>query len=294
MRSAIQSSPFVRPEVFAPAHVRQASLKDLSNRLKTVTNMRKITKAMKMVAASKLRGAESRLMVARPFAAGSKRVMADAATGDSETETEGKHMVVAISSDKGLCGGINSVIVKATKQIMANDEEAQIFLVGSKARDGLVRQYKKNFSMVMDEVYTKPPSFSLASLIAEKLLEEDYRSIDILYNKFKSVIVFNIDTVSLPPKSVVTDSSEGLDKFEFEGDRAMVMGDLYEFYVAVQLYHCILENMTSEQASRMTAMDNATNNSGEVINQLQIKYNRGRQAKITSELCEIIAGAEAV
>lgn len=247
-----------------------------------------------MVAASKLRGAEARLLVARPFAAGSHRVMADALPEEMEGEQEGKHLIVAISSDKGLCGGVNSAVVKQCKLLLAVDAESQIFFVGSKARDGLVRQWKQNFTMQMDEVYTKPPSFSLCSLIAEKIMEEEYSSISMIYNKFNNVVNFEVEILKLPPKSVVMESSEGLDKFEFEGDKAMVMNDLYEFYVAVQLYQCLMENATSEQASRMTAMDNATNNSGDVINALQIKYNRLRQSKITSELCEIIAGAEAV
>lgn len=212
---------------------------------------------------------------------------------EATAESEYNQLITAISSDKGLCGGVNSYIVKQVKFAIAKDEAASVMLVGGKARDGLIREYKKYFTVSMDEVYTKPVTFSLAAFIGEKMLNQEYSYIRLFYNQFQSVVNFEVTALLLPDKDTVVDT-QALDAYEFEGDKSVVMGDLYEFFVATSLYNCILENQTSEQASRMTAMDNATNNAGDMIDKLALIYNRTRQAAITNELMEIISGAESL
>jgi len=271
------------------------SVKDLAKRLKGVTSTAKITKAMKMVAASKLRSAENTMNAARPFAASVQELMMPFLTPKAEDEKPSSAVVLAVSSDKGLCGGINSRVVKQTKLAIdgAEGSDMKLLLVGSKARDGLVRTHGKAIAESYDETYKGPVTFSLASFLAEQMLATPAETYSIIFNKFQSVIAFDVTTTTLKGPEVLGESGM-FDEFEFEGDKEVVLANLYQFNLACSVYGCLLENVTSEQASRMTAMDSASNNAKDMIGKLQLSYNRLRQAKITTELTEIVAGAESV
>jgi len=203
--------------------------------------------------------------------------------------------VLAISSDKGLCGGINARVVKQTKLAIEDtaDTDMKLLIVGSKARDGLIRTHGKAISESYDETYKGPVTFSLASFLAEQMLATPAETYSVIFNKFQSVIAFDVTTTTLKGPEVLGESGM-FDEYEFEGDKEVVLANLYQFNLACSLYGCLLENVTSEQASRMTAMDSASNNAKDMIGKLQLSYNRLRQAKITTELTEIVAGAESV
>merc|ERR1711865_1178094 len=203
--------------------------------------------------------------------------------------------LMAISSDKGLCGGINSRVVKEVKRIVdeAGDNKPEVLIIGNKAVAGLTRTHGKSIDTSIDETYQGPVTFTLASFLAEQMLSSTASEYTILYNKFFSVINFEVRPLTLKGPECLGDSGM-LDEYEFEGDKEIVLADMYQFNLACTIYSCLLENVTSEQASRMTAMDSATTNANEAASKLTILYNRLRQAKITTELTEIVAGAESV
>lgn len=273
------------------------SLKSLSLRLRSVTSTQKITKAMKLVAASKLRGATAKMEAARPFAASINPLMVPSLE-PKEGDEISSETILAISSDKGLCGGINSRIVKQIKleidaAVAAGSSEPGLILFGSKARDGLTRTHGQYINMSMDEGYMHPITFSLASFVTEQLLASPSDKYTILYNKFKSVVAFDVVPLSFKGPEVLGGSGV-LDEYEFEGEKEEILADLYQFNMACNVFGCILENSTSEQASRMTAMDSASNNASEMKDKLTLQYNRQRQFVITTELTEIVAGAESI
>lgn len=272
------------------------SLKALSMRIKATASTAKITKAMKMVAAAKLKGAERMMLAARPFANSIKGVMEPVLSPGEDEEAPDSSLILAMSSDKGLCGGINSRVVKELKLTLGDtpvEDAPGLMIVGSKVRDGLTRTHGKYIGVSYDEVYQGPVTFSLASFLAEQMLSKPVDEYTLLYNQFKSVIAFEVAPMKIKGPSVLGESGV-LDEFEFEGDKEDVLANLYQFNLATQIYGCMLENVTSEQASRMTAMDSATTNANELVSKLTIIYNRQRQAKITTELTEIVAGAESV
>jgi len=271
------------------------SIKDIGKRLKGVTSTSKITKAMKLVAASKLRQAESKMLAARPFAASMQELMLEHLT-PKEDDTISNSIMLAVSSDKGLCGGINSRVVKQVKLHLAAQPETTsttVMIMGGKVRDGLNRTHSSFFSTTFDETYKGPVTFSLASFIAEQMIATPADSYNIMYNKFQSVLAQDVTTMAIKSPEALGGSGV-MDEYEFEGEKEEVLANLYQFNLAATLYGCILENVTSENASRMTAMDSASNNAKDMIGKLQIQYNRLRQAKITTELTEIVAGAESV
>jgi len=272
------------------------SVKELAKRLKGVTSTAKITKAMKMVAASGLRKAEITMNAARPFAVSVNELMMPHLSLKEDDKIEST-VTLAISSDKGLCGGINARVVKACKLMDADFEAAgvssRLLLLGSKGRDGLMRTHAKMISESYDEAYKGPITFSLASFLAEQMLANPADSYNVVFNKFQSVISFEVQTTTMKGPEVLGESGK-FDEFEFEGEKEDVLANLYQFNLACTIYGCLLENVTSELASRMTAMDSASNNAKDMIGKLQLSYNRLRQAKITTELTEIVAGAESV
>jgi len=271
------------------------SIKAIGIRMKAVLSTAKITKAMKMVAASKLKGAERRMLLSRPFAASVNKIMSPTLTPAEDDAPPTSSMMMAISSDKGLCGGINSRVVKEMKIQLeaAGDNQPTVMVIGNKAVSGLVRTHSESINTTIDETYNIPVTFSTASFIAEQMLAVPVDQYDILYNKFFSVIRFEVSPTALKGPECLGGSGV-MDEYEFEGDKEVVLADLYQFNLACTVYTCLLENSTSEQASRMTAMDSATTNANEAGSKLTIQYNRLRQAKITTELTEIVAGAESV
>jgi len=274
------------------------SIKAIGIRMKSVMSTAKITKAMKMVAASKLKGAERKMMSARPFAMSINGLMDKKLTPTEEDAAPGSSLLMAISSDKGLCGGINARVTKEVKLSLAATEAAgnptpKVMVIGNKSVSGLQRTHAGSITTTIDEAYTMPVTFTLASFISEQMLATEAEQHTILYNKFSSVIKQDVIPKQIKGPSALG-ASGAFDDFEFEGDQEVVLADLYQFNLACTVYSCLLENVTSEQASRMTAMDSATNNAQEAGSKLTILYNRLRQAKITTELTEIVAGAESV
>jgi len=271
------------------------SIKAIGMRMKSVLSTAKITKAMKMVAASKLKGAERMMLQARPFASSINGLMESKLTpGEDDAPTENP-LLLAISSDKGLCGGINTRVSKEVKLALdaAGETKPKVMVIGNKTVGGLVRTHGQYITTSIDETYTMPVTFTLASFIAEQMVASEATQYTILYNKFYSVINFEVTPKTLKGPDALG-ASGTFDDFEFEGDQEVVLADLYQFNLACTIYSALLENVTSEQASRMTAMDAATNNAMEAGGKLTVLYNRLRQAKITTELTEIVAGAESV
>jgi len=275
-------------------------------RMKSVQNIAKITKAMQMVAASKLRGAEARVQAARPFNAALNDLFGSLAK--SEENPEGTEFapksvcLVPVTSDKGLCGGVNTQIVKMCRfTIMPELTEAgasvTMVVVGDKARSVLRRTNADDLSAVMTQVFAQiPPNFSVACCVAEECLATGTDSVTIAYNIFKSAITQIPSTLAVPSYKMISEGCE-VDpflKFETEDERAEILESFSEFNLAVSLYGAMLENNCSEIASRMAAMDNATRNAQDMYDALELKYNKARQAAITTELIEIISGAESL
>jgi F-type H+-transporting ATPase subunit gamma len=272
------------------------SIKAIGLRMKSVLSTAKITKAMKMVAASKLKGAEKMMLQARPFASSINGLMESKLTPGEGDEPSKNSLLLAISSDKGLCGGINSRVSKEVKLALDSadaDAKPKVMVIGSKTVSGIQRTHGEQIATSIDETYTMPVTFTLASFIAEQMVASEAEQYTILYNKFFSVINFEVAPKTLKGPDALG-ASGTFDDFEFEGDQEVVLADLYQFNLACTIYSALLENVTSEQASRMTAMDSATNNALDAGNKLTVLYNRLRQAKITTELTEIVAGAESV
>jgi len=273
------------------------SLKALSQRLKAVTSTARLTKTMKIVASVKLKVANRKMDEGLPFAKSVGSILSPLLTPDAGYKAE-TPLLLSISTDKGLCGGINARIVKETKLVLdgaaaAGNAVPKLNVIGSKGVSGLQRTHSNAIALSIDETYSGPITFSLASFLAEQLLTTPADQYTILYNHFKSIISFDVTAISIKgPESL--GESGALDDFEFEGEKEAILANMYQFHLACTLYGCLLENVTSEQASKMTAMENANKNATEMIGKLRLKYNRQRQAVITTELTEIVAGAESV
>jgi len=273
-----------------------ASGKEVKNRMKSVANIRKITKSMKMVAASRLRGAQNRMEQARPFG----QSIADVFEPVAGEAPAGTHLLVCITSDRGLCGGINAVVVKNTKillrELAEENKDAAVIILGDKGRPMLQREFSDKITMSTSELWKKPLSYSAASLLAEEILKKNFSKVSVIYNRFRSVISYDLTNRTFDAPSVIESDPAYLNQYELddEDDKTGIMRDLYEFNLANTIYSALLENASSEQAARMSAMDNATRNAGDMLQKLQLFYNRSRQAQITTELIEIISGAESL
>lgn len=275
-----------------------ASTKDFKNRIKSITSIRKITKAMKMVAASKLRQAQRGLETIKPCF-NSVNVLFNEYRNIVKTENViNNKLLVPISSDRGLCGGINTNVSKATRLLASKDNKvdsnASILCVGIKAKDQLQRVYGKNIKTSITDLSKKGISFANASLIAEEILNLNYDACYIIYNQFKTVLTQFIIEDKLESKQALENAYNEFNTYEIEPSKSDVLYDYYEYYLGVKIYYALLENNTSEQGARMNAMDNAAKNAGEMIDKLTLVYNKARQASITSELIEIISCASAV
>ncbi|RLN95814.1 hypothetical protein BBJ28_00024600, partial [Nothophytophthora sp. Chile5] len=267
-------------------------------RIQATSNIAKITKSMKMVSAAKMRGAENRMNAGRPFTAwldnvvGAKdRTIEEDGLAPAE-DLEGDNLFVVVSSDRGLCGGINSGIAKTMrKQVAGVEDHSQIFVIGDKGRAQLRRDLGELIRGNVTETFASPPNFTVASAIAEGVMataKSDTEKVHVVYNKFKSAISYLPSVRSL---SVQIDS-EAFDSYELEPDnKEEVLADLKEFEVATAIFQGIVENSTSEESSRMAAMENATTNAQDLIGSLTLVYNKARQSRITTELIEIISGA---
>jgi len=287
------------------------SLKDLKNRIESVKSTRKITSAMKMVAAAKLRRAQEAAEAARPFAERMEGVLGNlskAASGSSTapkllagTGSDQTHMLIVATSERGLCGGFNSVIVRKVREDIARltkeGKTIKILTIGKKGREQLKRDYEHMMVDHVDLGGVKNIAYENAAEIAADVLARfdagDYDVATLYFNQFQSVLTQVPTGLQLIPAVFEDDGSEGTN-YEYEPDEEEILADLLPRNLSTQIFRGLLENAASEQGSRMTAMDNATRNAGEMIDKLTIVYNRSRQAAITSELIEIISGAEAL
>ena len=274
-------------------------------RISATKNIKKITSSMKMVSASKLRGDQNRLEAAKAFGAwtttlGTKVTSFEDAKGGESVFAEKKNVVIALTSDKGLCGGVNSAIARGIRGLVNDQNEGadvSVVVVGEKGRSQLRRMVGPQMYAAYSDV-AAPLSFAFASDLASTVLSDfsnDLGAVHVAYNKFKSAIAYVPSIASLTPFTAAGDG-ETLAAFEFEQQEAKegVLNSLFEYYLATELYYGMMEAATSEQSSRMQAMENASKNAGELIDKLTLLYNRARQARITTELIEIISGASAL
>ena len=289
------------------------SLKDLRNRIAATKATQKITKAMQMVAASKLRRAQVAAEAARPFAERMDRVLANMASAVTDLDSTPKllggngrdqvHLLIVCTAERGLCGPFNSQIVRLAREransLMAQGKEVKFFCVGRKGYDQLRRLYGKQIIETVELRGVRAINFEHARGIAEKIIALfNDGALDVatlFFSRFKSVIA-QIPTAQqiIPPEFPDKTNSEPQAAYEHEPDEIDILGELLPRNIAVQVFRALLENAASEQGARMSAMDNATRNAGEMIRQQTLRYNRSRQAMITKELIEIISGAEAL
>ena len=288
------------------------SLKDLKNRISSVKSTRKITKAMQMVAAAKLRRAQDAAEQARPYTERFNAVMAGLASAAAGSATAPKllsgtgsdqvHLLVVLTAERGLCGGFNANIAKLARQhatkLIAAGKTVKILTVGKKGRDSLRRDFGSHFVAHVDLSAIKRMSYADAQGVARDVLTRfDAGEFDVatmFYSQFQSVIS-QIPTAQqiIPAKFEGDDNAEAM-LYDYEPSEEAILADLLPRGVATAIFAALLENGASEQGARMSAMDNATRNAGDMIDKLTIEYNRSRQAVITNELIEIISGAEAL
>jgi ATP synthase F1 gamma subunit len=282
------------------------NLKELRLRLVAIKNIKKITSTMKMIAAAKLNKAQAVLFKTRPHSSVSQRFIQEyfPSPGEGEAsyaeETGRKHLIVAITSDRGLCGGVNSSIIKASAAVVRqHTAETQLFLVGEKAKAALQREFGQSIVYAVSEVgANKRTSFAevaqLTDLVTRQLQSSGAENVTLLYNHFNSVLSFTTMRKVFPTPKTFVESERKFSAYEFEGSHEEVLNDYWQYSLASQIFAALSESQTAEVATRMTSMDNATKNASEVLNKLTIKYNRTRQAAITTELTEIVSGAAAI
>ena len=287
------------------------SLKELKGRINSVKSTQKITKAKQMVAAAKLRKAQAAAEAARPYAQRLAAVMASLAgkvSGDSApkllagTGASQRHLLVVVNTDKGLCGGLNSNIVKEARikarELIAQGKDVSFYLVGKKGRAPLKRDFADKIGTGFDTSAVRDPGFGEAAAIADELVElfeaGTFDVAHLIYAEFKSALAQDPVTQQLIPVPTPATASDSGAVVEYEPGEEEILEALLPRYIKTQLFGALLEISASEQGASMTAMDNATRNAGDLIGKLTIQYNRSRQAAITTELIEIIAGAEAL
>ncbi|MFZ1661067.1 MAG: F0F1 ATP synthase subunit gamma [Paracoccaceae bacterium] len=287
------------------------SLKDLKNRIASVKSTRKITKAMQMVAAAKLRRAQEAAEAARPYADRMTAVMSGlaASVGGSDnaprllagTGSDKVQLLVVMTSERGLCGGFNSTIVRLARakanELLAQGKTVKILTVGKKGREQLKRDLADHFIGHVDLSEVKKMGYDVAQSIARDILARfdagEFDVATLFFNRFQSVIS-QIPTAQQVIPASFSDAAGASTLYDYEPSEEGILADLLPRGVATQVFTALLENGASEQGARMSAMDNATRNAGDMINRLTIQYNRSRQAAITKELIEIISGAEAL
>jgi F-type H+-transporting ATPase subunit gamma len=292
------------------------SLKDLRNRIRSVRSTQKITSAMKVVAASRLRRAQEAVEAARPYAERMERVLASiaasmagrvggspllAGTGKDQT-----HLLIVATSDRGLAGGFNATILREARRqirtLVAAGKTVKILTIGRRGRDGLRRDYGQLIHDSLTDVGRRHLSFEEARDIAARVLTlfaaGEFDTCSIIFNHFRSAMTQIVTVQQLipfaQPGGGEAPALAGGAIYEFEPDEDEILAELLPRNLGVQIFTALLENAASEQGARMTAMDNATRNAGDMINRLNTIYNRSRQASITKELIEIISGAEAL
>ena len=290
-----------------------ASLDDLKKRISSVKSTQKITKAMKMVAAAKLRKAQEGAEKGRPYSEKMHNIILNLSKNISDKENAPKllfgsgnnniHLCIVMTSDRGLCGGFNSNIIKKAKKYFQQKQDEgktiKIITVGSKGYDQLKRQFGDNIIEKISFKESKNANFfdaeKVGKIIIEKFSNKEFDICTIFYNRFKNVISqIPQEQQIIPLETKDNDDNKLEDNYEFEPEEDEILGNLLPKNISTQIFKAMLENSASEQGSRMSAMDNATRNAGEMVDKLTIEYNRSRQAAITKELIEIISGAESL
>ena len=290
-----------------------ASLDDLKKRISSVKSTQKITKAMKMVAAAKLRRAQENAEKGRPYSDKMNNIILNLSNGITDKENAPKllagsgdnkiHLCVVLTSDRGLCGGFNTNIIKKAKsyfqKILNEGKTIKIITVGSKGYDQLKRIYKDN---IIDKISFKDSKTinyidaeKVGKIIIDNFEKKEFDVCTIFYNQFKNVITqIPQEQQIIPLKTSEVEGESSEDNYEFEPEEDEILSNLLPKNISTKIFKAMLENSASEQGSRMSAMDNATRNAGEMVDKLTIEYNRSRQAAITKELIEIISGAESL
>ncbi len=289
-----------------------ASLDDLKKRISSVKSTQKITKAMKMVAAAKLRRAQESAERGRPYSQKMNNIILNLSSGISDKENAPKllagtgedkvHLCVVMTADRGLCGGFNSNIIKKAKsyfqKLSDSGKELKIITVGSKGYDQLKRSYKDNIIENISFKESKNANYfdadKVGKILIQKFEQKEFDVCTIFYNQFKNVITQIPQEQQIIPLKINEEEKSSDENYEFEPDEDEILGNLLPKNISTQIFKAMLENSASEQGSRMSAMDNATRNAGEMVDKLTIQYNRSRQAAITKELIEIISGAESL
>ena len=289
------------------------SLKDLRNRIASVKATQKITKAMQMVAAAKLRRAQLAAEAARPYAERMDKVLANLAGGVSGSAApallagngrDQTHLLVVCTAERGLCGGFNSSIVRLARErinlLLSQGKTVKILCVGKKGWDQLRRQYEKNIVELIDLRSVKQLAFVNADPIGRKVIamfdKGEFDVCTLFFSRFKSVVTQIPTAQKLIPAEIpgAAEAGGATAAYDYEPEESEILEALLPRNISVQVFRALLENAASEQGARMSAMDNATRNAGEMIKKQTMKYNRSRQAMITKELIEIISGAEAL
>ena len=292
------------------------SLDDLKKRIGSVKSTQKITKAMKMVAAAKLRRAQESAESSRPYSETMEDLISSISSGYSPTSSgrnlltgdnkDSIHMLILFTSERGLCGGFNSIVTKSLRDKVASLEESgkqvKLICVGKKGYDIIKRQHEEKIVEVVDMRSVKSASYQDAKNIADKIIkmyfDEEFDKCSIFYNKFKSVISQIPTEQQIVPIDISENESDTTKNdntfFEFEPGESEILDELLPLNFTIQIFKALLESAASEQGARMSAMDNASRNASDMIDNLTLFYNRSRQAVITKELIEIISGAEAV
>ena len=290
------------------------SLDDLKKRIKSVKSTQKITKAMKMVAAAKLRKAQENAEKGRPYSQKMQNIILNLTKSINDpqnapklligTGDDKKYLCVVLTADRGLCGGFNSNICKLAKinfkKILGEGKTLKIITVGTKGLDQIKREYGKYVIKKFSFKEKKQISFNEAKIVGDEIIslfnQNEFDKCILFYNNFKNVITQIPQAQQIIPAE--NNSSDKTDEkthsYEFEPDEDEILEDLLPKNISTQIFKALLENAASEQGSRMTAMDNATRNAGDLVDKLTINYNRSRQASITKELIEIISGAESL
>jgi F-type H+-transporting ATPase subunit gamma len=290
-----------------------ASLDDLKKRIMSVKSTQKITKAMKMVAAAKLKRAQESAEKGRPYSEKMNNIILNLSLGIADKESAPKllsgsgknqiHLCVVMTSDRGLCGGFNANIIKKAKNyfndVTKEGKEIKIITVGSKGNDQLKRLYGDKIIENISFKESKNANFfdaeKVGKIIIEKFDKEEFDICTIFFNQFKNVITQIPQAQQIIPLNTVNENQENVNEsYEFEPDEDEILNNLLPKNISTQIFKAMLENSASEQGARMSAMDNATRNAGEMVDKLTIEYNRSRQAAITKELIEIISGAESL
>ena len=290
------------------------SLDDLKKRIKSVKSTQKITKAMKMVAAAKLRKAQENAERGRPYSQKMQNIILNLTNSINDpqnapklligTGDDKKYLCVVLTADRGLCGGFNSNICKLAKinfkKILGEGKTLKIITVGTKGLDQIKREYGKYVIKKFSFKEKKQISFNEAKIVGDEIVslfdQNEFDKCILFYNNFKNVITQIPQAQQIIPaeKNSSDKTDEKTHSYEFEPDEDEILEDLLPKNISTQIFKALLENAASEQGSRMTAMDNATRNAGDLVDKLTINYNRSRQASITKELIEIISGAESL